>query len=150
MKKILLLLMICLLFGLNISAQNNFTKSNIMMHNNDTNASKDSTEYELIIFEPGFHSWFATNRKPIWYYSNEYYKYWDYLYTIYWNINYLSYHYMNRGKINPYNCYIDYNYYTDYGIKLNFKLYYYFKYVEYKYDVNIIPLRNTFNGIHTM
>ncbi|MCD6112942.1 MAG: hypothetical protein J7J86_06705 [Bacteroidales bacterium] len=100
--------------------------------------SSDSCKYEIIITEPGFNSWFETNRKPKWFYSKSYLKYWDYIYTVNWNMKNIS----ERGNINnPFYYYIDYNYNIDYGKEVYYKLYYYFKYIEYKYHKKIYPYK---------
>ncbi len=90
---------------------------------NDT-VSVDSLEYRLIIDDPGFETWLAT-QLPESYYSKDYYEQKNRLYVQEWNIRYQSM--SNNGM---YNSYIDYNPNIDYGLDLNYKLYYYFKYFE--------------------
>ena len=51
----------------------------------DTSAKSDTTEYTVIVTEPSFESWFITNRKPIWYYEENYYKQFNQLYSNEWN-----------------------------------------------------------------
>ena len=92
--------------------------------------SQDSTEYELIIIDPGFDSWFNMNYKPIWYYSNEYLATWNYQYVVAWNIKVRDPLLTQNQADNPFILEIDYRPGIDYGIDLNYKLYHYFKYVE--------------------
>ena len=90
----------------------------------------DSTEYELIIIDPGFESWFVTNRKPERYYTNDYLATMNYQYVIAWNAKVRDPISQGPRADNPYIMEIDYRPAIDYGIKLNYKLYHYFKYVE--------------------
>ncbi|MFO7617250.1 MAG: DUF6146 family protein [Bacteroidales bacterium] len=90
----------------------------------------DSTSYEVIIFDPGFSGWFATNRKPEWYYSKEYLENWNRQYITAWNDKV-----RNRGYqlFNPDNPFIQEIYWdprVDYGLEVNYQLYHYFLFVE--------------------
>ncbi|MEN7547299.1 DUF6146 family protein [Rapidithrix thailandica] len=86
---------------------------------------EDKEEYELIIIDPGFDTWFHTNAKPISYYSKNYYETKNRLYVNAWNG--LHHQYKGRG---PFENYIQYDQSIDYGIELNYQLFWYFKYVE--------------------
>ncbi len=97
--------------------------------------SVDSLEYKLIILDPGFDSWLAT-QLPENFYSKEYYEYWNRLCVTEWNQRYLTDH----GSI-LYDSYIDYNDRVDYGLDLNYRLYYYFKYFEKTNDVRLVNAR---------
>ena len=92
---------------------------------------KDSVEYELIIFDAGFDSWFVIRDNEAMKKSEEYYKIKNQFYVIEWNIRY------HRGS-SLYDCYIDYEPHIDYGFDLNYKLYMYFKYFEEKNKVKLI------------
>jgi hypothetical protein len=91
---------------------------------------QDSTEYELIIIDPGFDSWFATNHKPEWYYTNDYLANWNYQYVLAWNAKVRDPLSIQSSTDQPFILEIDYRPGIDYGIGLNYKLYHYFKYVE--------------------
>lgn len=92
--------------------------------------SQDSTEYELIIIDPGFESWFNAHHKPVWYYSKEYLVAWNTQYVLAWNEKVRN-PLMNQGDgDNPFILEIDYKPFIDYGLDLNYKLYNYFKYIE--------------------
>ncbi len=95
--------------------------------------SKDSTEYELIVSDPPFETWFTLNYNSTKDHANEYYRSWNSQYVSAWNSHY------NAGH-NPrvFENYIDYDNSIDYGIEVNRKLYYYFRYVEISLKVPIL------------
>ena len=88
-------------------------------------AVNDSTEYELLVLDPQFETWFLTNYSPAKDHSNAYYQSWNNQYVSDWNYHYMAGHYPRI-----FENYIEYDDFTDYGIELNRKLYYYFRYVE--------------------
>ncbi len=90
--------------------------------------SEDQEEYELLIIDPGFSTWFITNAKPITYYSKSYYESKNRLYVSAWNE--LS---MQYGGNSPFENRIYYDPQIDYGIELNYQLFWYFKYIESQY-----------------
>ncbi|MDY6799624.1 MAG: DUF6146 family protein [Bacteroidota bacterium] len=96
--------------------------------------SEDSTEYELLVLDAGFENYLLTVPHPKNFYSNEYYKNWNIQYCNEWN----------RRHQNPfrygdfYETQINYEPSVDYGIDLNYKLYYYFQYIEDKYGIVLI------------
>ena len=95
-------------------------------------SGNDTTEYELIVSDPGFHSWFLTNARPKWYHEKSFYEMKNRFFVTTWNDRVTQT--MARP---PYEYYIDYNPQIDYGTDLNYKLYWYFKYVEAKYGVDL-------------
>jgi len=99
----------------------------------DTSTQSDSTEYTVIVIEPGFESWFATNRKPIWYYEENYYKQFNQLYTNEWNHRVRSIDYDI-----PYYDLIDYSNAINYGKEVEHKMYWYFQFMMDKYDFKLI------------
>lgn len=92
----------------------------------------DSTEYELIIFEVGFESWLLT-QQPMSYYSEEYYKTWNYQYVIEYNIRYRS-----GPQQELFQNEIQYDPNESYGIEIEYKLYNYFLFFEIKYGVTLV------------
>jgi len=93
--------------------------------------ANDSLQYEIIIIDPGFETYLLTIAKPANFYSQSYYEAKNKFYVTEWNIraqNPLRY----NGAI--YENVIDYDFNTDYGLDVNYKLYNYFKFVEYKYN----------------
>lgn len=88
----------------------------------------EDEEYELIILDNGFHSWFMTNSKPVSFYSLSYYEAKNRRYVAAWNDLYFRY-----GGRGPFENQINYDFSTDYGLKLNYQLFWYFKYIESLY-----------------
>jgi hypothetical protein len=114
-------LIIVLVFA---SCAGNKKLAKVDIKNQDAKIS-DSVEYELIIFDPGFESWYVSYSKPTWYHSQTYYETWNKQYVIAWNAK----------AINPrfgryFESTIEYDPFTDYGLELNHRLFYYFQYVE--------------------
>lgn len=108
-----------------------------MVQIEDTATVSDSTEYELIVLEQGFESWFITNTKPIWYHEENYYKQFNQLYTNEWNHRFRSIQYDR-----PYDEMINYNNSTEYGKVLEHKLYWYFQFMMDKYDFKLLVTDN--------
>jgi hypothetical protein len=94
---------------------------------------KDSVEYELIITDPGFETWFLTQPDRM-YHSEAFYEFYNREFVNEWN-----YRYETGSTRGDYDCYIDYDPTIDYGIKLNYELYYYFRYFEQKYHTTLYP-----------
>jgi hypothetical protein len=98
----------------------------------------DSAQYELIIPDVKFESFLLT-QPPAEYYSKEYYETWNFRYVTEWN---------NRYH-NPtiygtfYETAINYSPHIDYGLDLNYKLYYYFLFIEKEYGVTLISRGKT-------
>ncbi|NCC74409.1 MAG: hypothetical protein EOM06_13590 [Sphingobacteriia bacterium] len=92
----------------------------------------DSTEYELIVSDAEFENWLITNSRPVWYHENDYYRFKNRLYVVSWN---------NRVRQAmyrpPYEYEIEYDPSVDYGVEVNWKLYWYFKYLEQKLGIDL-------------
>lgn len=89
----------------------------------------DEEEYELIIIDPGFNTWFMTHARPMGYYSHAFYRQWNYQYVVAWNekVNQqLYYHHPNY----PFENRIAYDPHINYGIALDYQLFWYFRYVQ--------------------
>lgn len=95
--------------------------------------SVDSTEYRLIVFDPGFELWLAM-KPPRDFHSKDFYEQKNRLYVTEWNNRYRS-----TQNHNLYESAINYDPRTDYGLDLNYKLYYYFKYFEETNGVRLYP-----------
>jgi hypothetical protein len=92
----------------------------------------DSLEYDIIITEVGYDNWLITNAQPKWYYTNEYYRNKNQFYVIDWNNRVIQY--MGRP---PFEEQIFYDPNIDYGLDVNYKLYWYFRFMEHKYDIRL-------------
>ena len=94
---------------------------------NDTVKIKnDKLEYEVIIIDPGFSSWFNSYAKPRNYYSQSYLEARNRVWVSEYNIR----------AINPikygemYEMRIDYDYNIDYGYEVNYMLFNYLTYFQ--------------------
>jgi hypothetical protein len=92
--------------------------------------NQDSTEYELIIIDAGFQTWFVTHRQPIWFYSKDYLATMNNQYVIAWNEHVRNPEIRQADKDNPFILEIDYRPAIDNGLELNYNLYWYFPYIE--------------------
>ncbi len=84
----------------------------------------DTTEYKLLVFDAGFETWFAQNRKPDWYHEKSYYKNKNIRYVSEWNNK------VRRG-VQGFDQEINYDPNIDYGLVTEHKLYYFFRYVGF-------------------
>jgi len=122
-----LIVLVLLVFSLSLNAQNKKEKIKVVADS----ASVDSTEYELIVLDPGFETWLITKSRD--FHSESYYRTKNLLYVNEWNSRFMSP--ASYGDI--YDCYIDYDPGINYGYDFNFRLYYYFKYFE---EVNRVKI----------
>jgi hypothetical protein len=99
----------------------------------------DSMSYELVVFDPRYENYLATQPHPKWYYSNEYYQSWNIRYTVEWNIRFNDP--MRYGSF--YECHIPYESHIDYGIDFNYRLYHYFQFIEKEYGIVLISRRGS-------
>lgn len=93
----------------------------------------DSLAYEVIIIDVGFSNYLNTVAKPIWYYSEAYYRNNNIWYVNKWNSRVGE---PEKYDMNIYEQRIEYEPNIDYGLEVNYKLYNYFKFVELKYRIN--------------
>jgi uncharacterized protein YcfL len=125
MKRLIFLISaLIILFG--CSARKDLVKIEVNPCDND------SLQYELVVDEPGYDSWVATNSKPDWYHEKEYYRNWNILYITEFNYRVIQ---SNFG--HPFDERINYDPQTDYGLQLEYRLYWYFKYIEFKYSTKL-------------
>jgi len=96
----------------------------------------DSTEYEIIIIDPGFDFWLRSVAKPEWYYSQSFLENRNQIYVTEWNIRVTQ---PQRYDPSLYEMQINYDPNIDYGLEVNYKLYYYFIYFQRKYNQRLGP-----------
>lgn len=96
----------------------------------------DSTEYEIIIIDPGFNFWLQSVARPRQYYSQTFLENRNRLYVVEWNQRVLQ---PFRYSPNLYELQIDYSPNIDYGYEVNYKLYNYFIYFQRKYNQRLGP-----------
>lgn len=97
---------------------------------------KDSTQYELIIFDQGFEFWLNSHAHSKHLYSNEYLQNINNQYVIEWNRLYA----VGDPRVLSY---LDYNYFTNYGLEFNYQLFMYFRYFEETNKVKLLPYRSS-------
>jgi hypothetical protein len=98
-----------------------------------TSVQIDSTEYEVIIIDPEFETWYLMNYSPSKDYSNEYYRSRNRIGILNWN------DYFDGGRYHRViENHIFYDPSVDYGIEVNRKLYWYFKYIEENYRIRLL------------
>ncbi len=97
-------------------------------------AEEDSVEYELIVFDPGFETWYMLQNSPARYRSQQYYENWNRQYVSEWN--YLA---TQSRRKSFFQSIMGYEPGVDYGFDLNHKLFYYFQYVEHVLRIPILP-----------
>ena len=95
----------------------------------------DSLEYEIIIIDVGFESYLNAIAKPMNFYSKEYYETKNRFYVSEWNSRVLN---PFKYRSDIYENQINYDSSVDYGIEVNYKLFNYFKFVEYKYRQRLL------------
>jgi len=100
-------------------------------HDTNITESKDSLEYELIIIDSRFDSWFLRNDYMRGQYGDTYLKNMNSIYANSWNRLYMT----GDRRVESY---IDYNVQIDYGFEFNYKLFMYFRFFE---EVNRVDLR---------
>lgn len=87
----------------------------------------EKLEYDIIIIDSGFSSWFNSYAKPRNYYSQSYLEARNIIWVTEWNIrarNPLQY------KSSLYEMQIDYDQHTDYGYEVNYMLFNYLNYFQ--------------------
>jgi len=130
MRFVFIILSAILLFACNSQ------KDIVKIENESSNI--DSVEYILIVDEINFNSWMITNSRPMRYYSHPYYKAWNKIY-----VGEINSRVLNGAQI-PFTELINYNYSIDYGIELDYQLYWYFIFIQKKYDVTLFAARHQY------
>jgi len=92
--------------------------------------ANDDLEYEIIIIEPGFHTWLQTVARPEGYYSQPYLESRNRVWVTEWNSRVLQPYAYNP---NLYEMQIDYDPNIDYGYEVNYKLFNYLVYFQLHY-----------------
>ena len=86
----------------------------------------DTLEYELVIFDPAFQGWFRRVRRPKSFYDESYLKRWNEELSHQWNN---PGHIPVRRDCMP-QTYLDYDKDADYGMELEYRLFYFFRYMH--------------------
>lgn len=94
----------------------------------------EQEEYDIIVLDSGYNLYLNSIAKPMNFYSEEYYKSKNQVYVAEWNARH-----MNPSRYDPnfYSLRIDYDSSNVYGILLEYKLYNYFEYIKWKYNIDL-------------
>jgi len=134
MKKIFVML----LFSFLIWDCTSQTTASAPENNKEENSLKleknDEDEYDIIVLDPQYETYLKSIAMPMNHYSEQYYKSKNEIYVTEWNIRHAQ---PMRYDPDFYAVSIDYNPQTDYGIKLEYKLYNFFQFINWKYKVNL-------------
>lgn len=141
MKNLIYTLILCgFIIGCNTAKKTTASKKNEITDSikpSDTvKIVNDELEYEIIIIEPGFNFWLASQARPEGYYSQQFLENRNYQYVIEWNQRVLQ---PQRFSPNLYEMQIDYQNGIDYGYEVNYKLYNYFIYFQLTYNQRLGP-----------
>ena len=128
MKNIFYLILLFTLLSCNSTKKT--TTKNVDLPENAVRIANDELEYEIIIIDIGFDTYLASIAKPMSYYSESSLENKNRFYVTTWNQRARD---LTRYNPNIYENIIDYDFNTHYGLEVNYKLYNYFKFVEYKY-----------------
>lgn len=88
-------------------------------------------EYELRIYDAGFSKWFARNAFPVNLHTPGYYEQLNSQYAAEWNRRAANIHFSLIQT--PVQTPINYDPTIDYGVEIDYLLYNYFRYVEFRY-----------------
>ena len=101
---------------------------------NDTvRIANDELEYEIIIIDPGFNGWLASQARPRDFYSQQYMEARNRAWVVQWNINVVNY---TRDR-DLFQMRIDYEPGTDYGYEVNYMLFNYLTYFQLTNNIQL-------------
>lgn len=103
--------------------------------------ANDALEYEVIIIDPGFNSWMASNAYPRGYHSQSFLENKNQIYVREWNSRVLQ---PQRYDPNLYEMTINYDLSTNYGYEVNYMIYNYMIYFQNTYNQKLfgfVPIR---------
>lgn len=89
--------------------------------------ANDELEYEVIIIDPGFSTWLASQAKPRGFYGESYLEGRNQIYVSEWNSRVLQ---PQRYNPNLYEMQINYDSSIHYGYEVNYLIYNYFIYFQ--------------------
>ena len=91
-------------------------------------------EYDIIVFDNQYEYYLNAIAKPINYYSESYLKAKNIIYVNEWNSRHSQ---PMRYDPNLYEVNIDYRQQTEYGHEFEYKLFNFFKFIEWKYKIKL-------------
>ncbi len=123
---IILTLVFIMLFSCNSSNQL-VANDNPKLESDTIRIANDEIEYEVIIIDPGFTSWFNSYARPRNYYSQRYLEARNQFWVMEWN---RRANLPTQYNANLYQMPINYNNNTDYGYEVNYMIYNYMVYFQ--------------------
>lgn len=106
--------------------------------NEDENAltfdKNEEEEYDIVVFDVQYDLYLKTIARPKSYFSEAYYKMKNQQYVTSWNLRHSQ---PFRYDPDLYAVRIDYEPNKDYGLNLEYKLFNFFQFIEWKYKVNL-------------
>ncbi len=120
MKKYLFFLLTLILFGCAYNTAPNRAARSV---SSNIIRETDDEKHEIVVLDAGFESWFLTNAKPVNFHTLRFYETQNAAYVSAWNQ-------MARTPGGPITNEINYDPNENYGVEVNYKLYWYFKYME--------------------
>ncbi|RMB64053.1 hypothetical protein EAX61_01345 [Dokdonia sinensis] len=131
MKNLLYTLILALLIIGCASTSNTKDVNNSSASTSDTiRIANDSLEYEIIIIEPGFNAWLAT-QPPRGFYGQDYLEIRNKIMVTTYNNRVLE---PSRYNPNIYIQQINYNNFVDYGYEVNYLLFNWFEFFQKQYN----------------
>lgn len=138
----ILIVLLSLIIGCSTSSTINTDKKQMTGTANDTiRIENKELEYEVIIIDPGFSTWLASNSLPRNFHSQSYLENKNQLWIREWNSRVLQ---PNRYNPNLYEMTINYDFNTDYGYEVNYLIYNYMVYFQNTYKQKLfgyVPIR---------
>ncbi len=101
----------------------------------------DEEEYDIVVLDPGFESWYDMKWSPARERSLSFYDTWNDRYAQAWNYKATA-----PGYNRFFTSTINYDPSVNYGLEVSRKLYYYFKYVENKLNIPILDMQGPTTG----
>jgi len=140
MKRLLLIFAVALCYVSCISTEKLPEKQDSIQDSkviaNDTlKISNHELEHDIIIIEPGYNSWLASQAKPKGFYNQMYLENNNLRYVREWNARVLQ---PQKFSANLYEAQIFYNQNVNYGYDVNYKLFNYFVYFQNRYKQNLL------------
>lgn len=130
MKKIYVFLSLIFFVSCGVSQQKELlyrdevdSRGSSSFENGVVKISNPEEEYEVIIYDTGFESWFRSNARQRGYYSKSFLE----MKNRIWVMNFNS---RNRMGTSGYDYIIDYTPAVDYGYEVNYMLYHYLQYFQ--------------------
>ena len=123
----LLFVVISVLVACNSSKTQKTFEDNPKLESDTIRISNEAIEYDVIIIDGGFTSWFNSNAKPRNYYSQSYLEARNKIWVLEWNRRA-----MLPSQYNPnlYEMIINYETTVDYGYEVNYMIYNYLVYFQ--------------------